>query len=166
MNSTHIHLFLNHFPIIGTILGTLILLVGIVQQNRAVQKTAHLLLIAMALLAIPVFLTGEPVEESVENIPGISKTMIEEHEEAAEFSIWFMYTAGGCSLIALILLAYGKHLWRLATSGALVFGLIASVAMGRTGYLGGQIRHVELNKVQGYADPIQSVSEKAGNSDD
>jgi hypothetical protein len=39
--------------------------------------------IIVALLAIPAYLTGEPTEELVENLPGVSKSSIEQHEEAA-----------------------------------------------------------------------------------
>ena len=41
----------------------------------------------MAVLTIPVFLTGEETEESVEHLAGVSHDLIEEHEELAEKAI-------------------------------------------------------------------------------
>ncbi len=98
----------------------------------------------MALLAIPVFLTGEPAEESVEKIPGVSEQMIHLHEESAEIAIWLMGITGIVSVIALVL-ASKKHLLQ-KTAFAMVFilSVICFGAMARTGYYGGQIRHSEI----------------------
>ena len=87
MNQTHIHLLLNHFPIVGTLIGSFLMLWGIIKKNDHTKSIAAFLLATMALVAIPVFLTGEPAEESVEKISEVSENMISLHEEAAEIGI-------------------------------------------------------------------------------
>ena len=67
MDASHIHLLLNHFPILGTLIASGILLWGIYQKNHAIKMLAAALLVAMALIAIPVYLTGEPAEETFEH---------------------------------------------------------------------------------------------------
>ena len=62
MDATHLHLLLNHFPIVGTLLGVGVMLYGYIVGSEQVKKAALWLWAAMALVAIPVFLTGEPAE--------------------------------------------------------------------------------------------------------
>jgi len=64
---------------------------------------ASAILVIMAILAFPVFLTGEPAEESVEKLPGVLDSMIELHEDAANIAIWLMGLTGLLALIAIIM---------------------------------------------------------------
>lgn len=144
MNSTHIHLLLNHFPIIGTLIGTILLSYGIWKKQKNLQHIAASIVFVMALIAIPVFLTGEPAEESVENLPGINETLIEDHEESAEIAFWFMMAAGAVSLISLLLHWTQNSNSHKMIVTTLLLCLVTSAMMIRTGYLGGQIRHTEI----------------------
>ena len=101
MNLTHVHLVFTHFPIIGTLLGVGILAYGQFAKNDAAKKIALVTFVSMAILTIPVFLTGEPAEEAVENIVGVSENIIKEHEELAEKAIWLMSLLGILSLTSL-----------------------------------------------------------------
>ncbi len=51
MNEAHLHLVVNHFPIIGTILGLGILVVGLLLKNNSVKNTAFFLFIVAAIFA-------------------------------------------------------------------------------------------------------------------
>ena len=62
MDATHLHLILTHFPIVGTIIGIGILAYGQFAKNDAIKKVALVTFILMAILTIPVFLTGEEAE--------------------------------------------------------------------------------------------------------
>ena len=152
MDLTHVHLLLNHSPIIGTLLGGSIMLWGILRNQRTIQAVAAVVVIAISIMAIPVHLTGEPAEERVEHLPGVSEPIIEEHEEASELAIWVMAAAGLASLAALLLRnrSDSKAPFRIAT----VLTLVAFVAMARMGYLGGQIRHTELRTNQASGEPV------------
>ncbi|MBK7434761.1 MAG: hypothetical protein IPI66_13290 [Chitinophagaceae bacterium] len=145
MNSTHLHLLLNHFPIIGTLIGSCLLIWGIIRKQESVKFSAALILTFMAVIAIPVYLTGEPTEETVEDLAGVSESMISLHESAANLAIWLMGITGIASL-ATLLLDRLKH--KAAGIGyilTLVISLACFAAMARTGYYGGQIRHTELS---------------------
>jgi len=144
MNTTHLHLLLNHFPVIGTLIGSSLLLWGITRKQNNIKAAAALVLLIMAIIAIPVYLTGEPAEDSVEKLAGVSKTFIELHEEAATVAIWLMGVTGIGSFGAL-LFAWQK---RKAANGTFILAFALSIvsfaAMARTGYYGGQIRHTEI----------------------
>lgn len=144
MDGTHLHLLLNHFPIIGTILGTGVMVYGYLSRSVQTQRAALGTWVVMALIAIPVFLTGEPAEESVENLAGVSEALIEQHEEAAELAIWVMEALGILSLVALFLSVKNAAVAKVVVGITFVLSLLTFGLMARTGNLGGQIRHTEI----------------------
>lgn len=148
MNPTHIHLLLNHFPIVGTLIGTLLLAWGIYSKQNNLKSAAAAVLFAMALFAIPVYLTGEPAEESVEKLPGVAESVMKVHEDAATVAIWLMELTGLTALLALILQWKQQERAAATFTIAFVFSVIGFAAMARTGYYGGQIRHTEITAVQ------------------
>ncbi len=145
MNATHFHLLLNHFPIIGTLIGTIILVYGFITKELKIKILSAYVIAAMALVAVPVYLTGEPAEETVEHISGISEINIELHEEAAEFAIIMMSITGLLALISVIISKKIPAQIHKTFFVLIIFSFFSFAAMARVGYLGGQIRHTELN---------------------
>lgn len=144
MDATHVHLLLNHFPIIGTLIGAAVMLWGMIRHDKTIRAVAAVIVMAMAVMAIPVYLTGEPAEERVEHVSGVSEAMIEEHQEAAELAIVVMAVAGLSSLLALLLQYRSGSKIPFAIAFVLTLGAFA--AMAWAGYNGGQIRHSELRQ--------------------
>lgn len=145
MNATHIHLLLNHFPIIGTLIGSAILLYSIIKKQNAGKITGAFIIAIMAIMAIPVMLTGEPAEESIERLSGISKALIHDHEEASEKAFWLMEITGVFSLLAIVLYKIKSAFASKAFLVAFVFSAITFFAMAWAGNLGGKIRHPETS---------------------
>jgi uncharacterized membrane protein len=144
MDLTHVHLFLNHAPLFGVAFGLFFLLMGVLKRSEGMRLSAITLFVISALLTLPVFFTGESAEEAVEHMPGVTEAVIETHEEAASTAIWSMVILGAVSIAALRYPA--KHL-RLPTKLVGLVAILAVVSMGligRTAYLGGQIRHTEV----------------------
>ena len=144
MDATHLHLVLTHFPIIGTIIGVGILAYGQFFKNTEIQKVALTTFILMAILTIPVFITGEESEETVEHIAGISEQLIENHEELAEKAIWLMGLLGGISLISFYAIIKNLSFAKTTTLITLVVSLATFGLFAQVGNLGGQIRHSEI----------------------
>ena len=65
MNDAHLHMVVNHFPIIGIILGFIVLVGGIVLKNKTIQNTAYFLFIIGAIATLASMATGEGAEEMV-----------------------------------------------------------------------------------------------------
>ena len=84
MTLSHLHLVLNHFPIVAIITATLFYLMGIFKSNDSLKRSALYIAIGAALFAIPTFYTGEDAEGAALKVLGTSKDMIHEHEEAGE----------------------------------------------------------------------------------
>jgi uncharacterized membrane protein len=143
MNAAHIHLLLNHFPLIGAIVGLLLLSAAILRRSDELAKATFWLFVLVGAASVVVFLTGEPAEEAVEHVAGISNAMIEEHEEAALVATIAMGSAGVLALLS-VLKFWRKPLPRMVVRGGFVAALVITGLMGYTANLGGLIRHTEI----------------------
>ncbi|MEO1052492.1 MAG: hypothetical protein AAFX87_17805 [Bacteroidota bacterium] len=150
MDATHLHLVLNHFPIVGTFFAMFILAFGLFLKKDEVANTALIMMIFVAIITIPVYVTGEEAEHTVEYLPGVSKYYIEEHEKMGELSLWLVSASGTVAVMALLSAFLNKKRnktldW--ATLGLLI-GTFAFMAY--VGDLGGKIRHSEIRKVESH----------------
>ena len=148
MSDVHLHLLLNHIPILGTLFALVLGLYGALRRQPAVVRAAFLALIVTGIGSVATLRTGEGAEEAVEHLPGVSERIIHEHEEAAE--------TANIAAVVLALLALGALVWRRkepdlgmpATVIVLVGAVVVGGLMVRTGNLGGQVRHTEIRDGQ------------------
>ncbi len=146
MDPVHLHLLVNHLPIVGTILALPILGLALLgKSGPGAFHSAVLLLVISAGGAVVANSTGEGAEDGVESLPGVSDALIEEHEERAEVALALSIAAG---VGALGLLGFSAI--RRRPPGRALLGLLtaltiaAAAAMAWTGNSGGVIRHTEL----------------------
>ena len=144
VNPAHLHLILNHIPVLGTAFCIGLLGWGLIQKSEEVKRVSLGVLIIVALLAIPTYLTGEPAEEIIEHLPGVSEATIEEHEDAATFAFAGILAVGALALGGLVLHWRTKPVPNWIVIVVLVLSVIVFAMMIRTADLGGQIRHPEL----------------------
>ena len=143
MSGAHLHLILNHVPVLGAVFGLLLLAYGLLRRSDPVVRASLWTLAVVGIAGLAAYLTGEPAEEIVEDLPGISEAILERHEEVA-----LLATIGGgiVGLVALAGLAF--HRSRPVASGfsavmlLLTLGLFGGMAW--TANLGGQIHHAEI----------------------
>lgn len=145
MNQTHIHLLITHLPIFGSILGGLVLAHGLWTKSEQTKIAAYNLLIISAIGAGVAYLTGEAAEETVEDIAGVLKSRIHEHEDSALISLISLIVLGVSSIVGLWASVTKSALSRMIATLTLIISLVSFGLIARTGYLGGQIRHTELN---------------------
>lgn len=143
MSPLHMHLVLNHVPVIGLGFVALILAVALWRRNDSMAKLGLFLLAGIGLVTVAVFLTGEPAEEAVEHLAGVAERAIHSHEEVAEAALGATAIAGAMALV-LLLWARKRALPRVAMALSLLAVVAVAGLMGRTAYLGGQIRHTEI----------------------
>jgi hypothetical protein len=151
MNLAHLHLLLNHFPIIGTIIGVGLYIGSLIDNNRKnddLKRAGLIILAVMALVALPTFFSGVGAKGAIKGDPGISEALIDRHEGAAFLALLFMEITGSLALAALWQRQSGgkEKSWTLAT--LLIFSVITVGLMARTGNTGGDIRHNEIWSVQ------------------
>lgn len=144
MNLAHLHLILNHIPVVGVPLTLLILLWGELRKDAAVIRLGWLLLVVLAVITIPAFLTGEPAEEIVEHLPGVEKGLINTHEDHATLALIVTLAGGLFSLLALVFSSTRPLLHRFLRVTILVAALFSTAALLWTANAGGKIRHTEI----------------------
>ena len=154
MNLAHLHLLLNHFPIIGTIVGFGLFLISFVgKKNQDLRRASYIIFAAMVLLAIPTFESGVASAMMLQGRPGVSDALIQRHEGSAMLSIWFMLVTGSLSLVALWQMYRKSHEANWNVAAILLFSLLTVGLMARTGNTGGDIRHPEVRDYAG--DKVQ-----------
>ena len=147
MNAAHLHLLLNHIPVIGIpIIGVLLVLAVAVKQ-QALVRIALGFTVVLALFTVPVYLGGEPAEEIVEDLPSVPHAVLEEHEEIAKVTFVATEVLGALALLGLAPAWKRGRVPKHLAYGGLVLVLIAFGLLARTAYLGGQIRHTEIREI-------------------
>jgi uncharacterized membrane protein len=147
MNDAHLHLLVNHFPIISAVLGIGILITGLLIKNDVVKNTAYVLFVVAGIFGAFSVGTGEGAEKLVEDMPNIGPDIIHEHEELAEKFVLVLYATAVFSLLSLFT-SVKKHkvsfILSILTLGLALLTGFLSINVGTSG---GEIRHTEIRKV-------------------
>lgn len=144
MSAAHLHLMFNHLPVLGTPLVLSLLLWGLIRRSRDVQRAALGAAVVVAALSYPVFLTGEPAEEQVEDAAWMQERLVHEHEERAEAALIAIMVTGALALVTLWQ-SRGDRPVATGLAGLSVAGLLVSAGLfGWAALAGGVIRHDEI----------------------
>lgn len=161
MSSVHLHLLLNHVPVIGTVIALCLLAWAAIRRDDGLARVCLGMLAVLALSAVAVFLTGEPAEEAVEGLAGVSESLVERHEDAARLATIALGALG--LLSAGTLLRFRRRALPAWTAAAfLVLALVPVFAMAWTANLGGRIRHPEIRAETAAPPAIVAGSEEDG----
>ncbi|GEL11774.1 Uncharacterized membrane protein [Flavobacterium glycines] len=144
MNDAHLHMIVNHFPIIGTILGLLVLIGGIYFRSISIKNTSYFLFIIATVFTVFSMATGEGAEELVEDMPTIGHEIIHNHEELAEKLAIVMYLLGIVSFIGLITNIKNHAKAKFFSYAILIIAIVAVFLSTKVGTSGGEIRHTEI----------------------
>ena len=170
----HLHLLVNHLPVEGSIFGALLLIYAMIRNNAELKRTALIVLIFVGIAAFVADATGGGAARIVRKIPGTDRKDISEHAAAADYA---KEAAGVTAIIALAGLLFAwrrKDETQIVTSSAsettveryvrhhkvphtgfviacLILSLFEVTVIARTAYLGGKIRHPEIES--GYQVP-------------
>jgi hypothetical protein len=145
MNLAHLHLLLNHVPVIGTIVAVLLLAYALWRKSAELTRVALGMFVILAFFGLAVYLTGEPAEHVAQRLPGVTRDAIHEHEEAGLIAAWLLGAVGALSLGGLI--DYRRRpegVPRRFGFILLILSLFPALAMARTANLGGMVRHSEI----------------------
>ena len=105
MNAAHQHLVINHLPVVGSVIGSLLAALALIlRREPGLVLASAFVAVFSGLGAAAAYYTGEPAEEMVEHRPGFSREAMQEHEESAEAA---SAVAGIVAFFALTLLVRG-----------------------------------------------------------
>lgn len=150
MNLAHLHLLLNHFPIIGTVVALGLFIVSFIGKNDDLKRSSLIIFAAIALLTLPAFFSGIGAQRAVRKDPLVSTAVIDRHEGAAMLALFFMLITGALALIELWKRRriVTEKPWSGTLLAILLFSLITAGLMARVGTTGGDIRHPEIWSVK------------------
>src|SRR5206468_3665694 len=152
VNLAHLHLLLNHFPTVGTVIGLGLFVGALVTKNDGLKRTSMLVLLLIAVSALPVYFSGNAAFEAIQSRPDVSKQFVARHQDVALLALVLMAITGAlawCGLWQFRRNAY-PAIWNVY--GILLFSLLTVVLMTVTATMGARrmlnqsrYRHVLLH---------------------
>jgi hypothetical protein len=146
-----------------------LLLLAFVRRNEHLTHVGLEVLFVVAVLTLPVYVTGAGAQRELRGRPEVSDTIIREHQDAAIYGFAAMEFAGFVGWLAL---------WQTRRRGRPSPGLVAATTallvvslaiMGRAANLGGEIRHPEMSAVvtdRAETPPSATVASAAPSADE
>ncbi len=83
-----------HFPTVGMISGGGLFLLALITKSDDLKRASLVVLLGIALIAIPTYITGNGAQDAIKALPGISKSLIEAQEGAAVQGLALMELTG------------------------------------------------------------------------
>jgi hypothetical protein len=152
LNLPHIHLLLNHWPIIGAFIGLALFVIALATRNRDLKQASYILFVGLALLSIPVYLSGNAAAEVMkrQQKESWSAPLADTHEGAAMLALLALEATGIFALCGLWPSARSQKVetdtraW--VSMGVLISALATAGLMSVAGNTGGHISHPEIVK--------------------
>ena len=162
MDLAHIHLLLNHFPVIGSIIGGGLFLLSLITKSNDLKRASLVVLLGVALISIPTYLSGNGAQDAIKSMPGVSKSLIEAHEGAALVAVGFMEVTGAFAWLGLWQFRRLARVpsWNLGV--ILILTLVTLGLMARASNIGGEIRHAEIRAGQETATTETGLARRVG----
>ncbi len=144
MDWIHLHLALNHIPVLGTPFLLCFLLWSWQKGQSATIRFCVEMFAMLALASIAIKFTGDFAAEQIPPSPEFEKRLIDRHEQSADQATTGVFVMGVAAVVSLLLSRGGRPLpkWSLPLIAALA--LATCLLMARTAQLGGHIRHPEI----------------------
>jgi hypothetical protein len=117
---------------------------------------------------IPAFLVGDGAEESVEDRPGVSENLIEDHEDKSEVALWFTIGLGILSLTAILAEKRKFSNYSVVLKSVAIAALSSATVLAIAGQAGGKIRHPEAfsTSISIEGSRLEDGSEARGESEE
>lgn len=139
METAEIHLMLNYYPLIGMVIGILLLLIGLGLKSELVKRISLAIFIATALITLPAFVTGE-IAGKAASFAEPRATALTIHKASGRATMMVVEVTGILALIGLILYRRKLDLARWFVLAVLLLTLTSLGMLGYTTLLG---RHIK-----------------------
>jgi uncharacterized membrane protein len=146
MNWPHLHLIINHFPVVGFLFGLLFILYAMIRKSDELKRTSLGFLVLVALITVPVYFTGDQAGDIMERLPDVSRSLVDQHEEAASVALTGAVILGLIAAGGLFFFRLAANIPRWFMTLALILTIVVNGLIAYTANLGGQIKHPEARK--------------------
>jgi hypothetical protein len=150
MNAAYYHLATTHLPVISNLFGLSLLAYGVIRSSEELRRTALLVMLCSALLALPAYLTGAPAAGVLKRaVPGLPADPVDQHAEIAILGLAGNLVLGAWAGIGLLVFRKSKRTSRGYLGLTFILAGVALGFMVWTAALGGKIRHSEIRTTNG-----------------
>jgi len=165
MTLVHIHLLLNHWPIIGAFVGLGLFLVALAANSDHLKQTSLGFFAFLALLTIPTYMSGDVANEVLKTNTPLPKELVATHQGAAMLALVFMGLTGFVALIGLWQFSRMSRpvpgpVARWNSAAVLVLSIVTAGLMIAVGNTGGAIRHPEILSGQDTGSIVGAIGSK------
>jgi uncharacterized membrane protein len=163
INLAHLHLLMNHVPTVGTVVALGLLLVALVRRDEPLQHAGLEVLVVIAVLTLPVYMSGVAAQQKLRDQPEFSDNAIRVHQDAALAGFTVAEFAGFIAWVALWQSRRRGRMGRGLVPAVTLLSIVALLLMARAANLGGEIRNPEIRAelaadAAPAADPAQFVT--------
>jgi hypothetical protein len=163
MNLVHVHLWLNHLPILGTLIALALFGIALIFDRDDLKQAGLALFVMIALFSIPAYMSGNAAQNEIKDDPGYSMELIQAHQGSALMAFLFIELTGAVSLVGLWRFSRSeKNPWMERPAkwnliAVLALAIATSGVMAVAGNTGGEIRHSEIAVGPGPTSAIGDV---------
>jgi hypothetical protein len=143
---------MNHVPTVGSVVALGLLLLAFARRNEHLKHAGLEVLFLIAVLTLPVYVSGVAAHYELRDRPDISVDAIRSHQDVALVGFALTEFAGFFAWVALWQHRRRRQAARGLVPVVVVLLVVALAVMGRAANLGGEIRHPEI-RAAGAADP-------------
>jgi hypothetical protein len=141
----YLHVLINHLPIIGTFMGLIGVLVGLILRQRRALIPGLVILLIAGVSTWPVYETGEAAYKMIRKISDEAGVdWLDQHMDRADQTVWTFYLMAGLAAIAIV----APVRWPRSAVPLAIVTLLAAVGCSAVAaYIarpGGLIRHTEF----------------------
>ena len=144
MDWTHLHLALNHVPVLGTPFLLGLLLWSWARRQAMTLRFCLWLFVVLAAASVAIKFTGDFAAEKVGTQPGFEKALIDQHEQSADQATTGVFFMGITAAVALFVSRRGRPTPKWSLGLLALLALVTFALMARTANFGGHIRHPEI----------------------
>ena len=142
-SAAHIHLLVNHLPILGAPFVLLVLAWGFLTRSRDVTRLGFWLMVPLALAGFLADQTGDSAKHQLRDASWIERPLVHEHEERADDTVVVFYIVGALGALALWRRrSHPDERWPVGVAAIAL--AVATLLAAWTGLAGGFIRHDEV----------------------
>lgn len=148
MDPTHLHLLLNHVPTVGFGVAVFLLALSLVNRSNDLKQASLLVMVLVALLTIPTYVTGNAAQIVAEEEPDVTLSLIHTHEGMAFLALVFMEVTGALAWLALWAFRRTSRLSNGMAGIILALSVVTIGLMAQAATIGGEISHAEIRGAQ------------------
>lgn len=172
LNDAHLHLLVNHFPILGVVFSFLIVLYAFLRPSVETYRIASLLFVFSGIMSFVAYQTGGPAASFLKQYPEIVRSKIGAHAEFSDIALWVSLGTSAIVLIFLVV-SYMRDRFPNWMRFTLLLSQLACIGLlSYASHLGALIRHVEIDPnptqvtgTESYEQPDQQIYEEEVESD-